>query len=480
MATSAEIEFAQSRNPDATFCNQLERLLQRCAAASVAQPRNWSTQPLRPLLLGYTGKGNVGADIRVREIVRQLRVIFSHAGFEPRLVVMENATLDPVLESLEKVELSKYFPDFIESQMAQGDGVIACEGSMFTSRFSDLLSATFAGAIGYAVRQKRLAVGYGAESGQMSERLSNFVRHSCDGGLILARSRQSHEHLSSLGLNSRLGADPAWTYDPPEPVLAATRERLRELGWDGQQPIAVVCPMNPFCWPVKVDFVKARSLHERGAFADQHYDGVLFHTVPASAAESLDRYLAALKSTIGHMRGTGHFTVLVGMEKLDGKTCARLQSKLDQPIPAFVSGQYPAQEIVSVLHSANLVVTSRFHACVLSLNTRVKTIGIALDERIRNLFTENGMAQWFFRCDDEHLGEHLVNAVDRIREADLEAVHTRLVQSQIERVGTMGMTIHDEVCRVYPDFPQSPMPRHWKSFLPPLSARVQAIVHEMP
>jgi polysaccharide pyruvyl transferase WcaK-like protein len=478
MATSAEIEFAESKNPDATFCNQLERLLQRCAAGIDSKHRDWRKQVLRPLLLGYTGKGNVGADIRVREIVRQLRVVFAHAGFEPRLVVMENTALDPVLESLEKIELSTYFPDFIETQLAKVDGVIACEGSMFTSRFSDLLSATFAGAIGYAARQKRLAVGYGAESGQMSDRLSEFVRHSCNGGLILARSQQSHDHLSSIGLNSRLGADPAWTYDPPESVLATTRERFRSLGWDGQQPIAVVCPMNPFCWPVKVDFEKARSLQERGSHADQHYDGVLFHTVPASAEASLDRYLASLQSTIAHLRRIGHFTVLVGMEKLDGKTCALLESRLDRPIPSFVSGECPAQEIVSVLHSADLVVTSRFHACVLSLNTRVKTIGIALDERIRNLFTENGMAEWFFRCDDEHLGEHLIDAVNRIRETDLDAVYTRLVQSQIERVGKMGMMIHDEVCRVYPDFPQSPLPRYWKSFLPPLSPRVEAILHE--
>lgn len=476
MATLAEIEFAESRDPDATFCNQLERLLDRCAEAVGNEQRNWKHKPLRPLLLGYTGKGNVGADIRVREIVRQLRVVFAHAGFAPRLVVMESTTLDPVLESLDKIELSTYFPDFIEGQMADVDGVIACEGSMFTSRFSDLLSATFAGAIGYAARQKRLAVGYGAESGKMSERLSDFVRDSCRDGFILARSRQSHDHLSSLGLNSRLGADPAWTYDPPDSALANTGERLRDFGWDGRQSLAVVCPMNPFCWPVKVDFKKAQGLQERGVYADQHYDGVLFHTVPPSAAESLDRYLAALKSTVEHLRQTDHFVVLVGMERLDSKTCARLDASLDRPIPSFVSGDCPAQEIVSVLHWADLVVTSRFHACVLSLNAHVKTIGIALDERIRNLFTEHGMASWFFRCDDEHLGERLVDAVDRIRAADLTATYSRLVCSQIERLGEMGMMLHDEVCRVYPDFPQSPLPRQWKCFLPPLSPRIEAVL----
>lgn len=471
----AETQFAASADPDATFLRQMQALLARAEPAP-RRRRDWRAEPLRPLLLGYSGKGNVGADIRVREMLRQLRTIFAHAGFAPRLVTMGQVALDPLLDALPQLRFDGYFPDFIGPALAGLDGVIACEGSMFTSKFSDILSATFAGAIGLAARQGQLAVGYGAESGRMSERLSRFVAQACDRGLVLARSRTTHEHLRTLGVPSHLGADTAWTFEPGDAGLREARARLREHGWDGAQPVAVVCPMNPFCWPIRVDFDKAREHAEDGRHAGLHYDGVLFHTTSADSEAAFANYLQALRTTIAHLRHRGAFVVLVGMEKLDGRTCAHLGAVLDSPAPAFVSGELPAAAIVALLHSAHCVVTSRFHAAVLSLNAGVRTIGIALDERIRNLYTENGLQRWFVHCSAEDLAGRLVAAVDAIADTQLQPAYDALVARQLRQMGAMGLRLHDEVVRVYPDFPPAPLPRRWRAFLPPLSPRLQALL----
>lgn len=475
--SASERQFAAAADPDGVFIRQMDALLARASTAPRAR-RDWRAQPLRPLLLGYTGKGNVGADIRVREMVRQMQTVFGHAGFDPRIVVMGKVPLDPVLDALAKTPFDGYFPDFIAPRLAGLDGVIACEGSMFTSKFSDILSATFAGAIGLSARQGRLAVAYGAESGRMSERLQAFVARACDRGLIVARSRTTHDQLRALGVPSRLGADTAWTFDPGDDALAGARDTLRAHGWDGRKPLAVVCPMNPFCWPIRVDFAKARELAEAGLHADLHYDGVLFHTTSEAADAAFAGYLDTLAATIAHLRATGRFPVLVAMEKLDGRTCARLNAIVREPLPAFVSGEWPAASIVALLHNASLVVTSRFHAAVLSLNAGVTTIGIALDERIRNLFTENGLRDWFFACDDARLTDALIGAVDASAGADLRAACDGLVARQIQAMGSMGLRLHDEVVRVFPDFPPSPLPRQWRAFLPPLSARLQRVLDE--
>jgi polysaccharide pyruvyl transferase WcaK-like protein len=473
--TPAERAFAASADPDATFCAQLAHALAQCRPAPLP-PRDWRTEPFRPLLLGYTGKGNVGADVRVREIVRQLQAVFAHVAFAPRLATMGATRIDPVLDTLDALPLGRYFPDLMAAELARSDGVIAVEGSMFTSKFSDLLSATFAGGIGYARRQGRLAIGYGAESGRMSAALERFVQHACADAPLVSRSAATHAQLSALGLDSRLGADSAWTYEPTPRGRDAVRLALRARGWDGRAPVAVVCPMDPFCWPVKPDFARFEALKAHGLHADEQYDGVLFHAAPAGAAMRLETYLQALAASVRHLRGLGHFVVLVGMETLDGRACAKLAAKLDRPIAAFVSGRCNAETIVSVLQQAALVVTSRFHASVLALAGRVPTLGIALDERIRNLFTENGLGEWFVACDAPDLGARLVDGIDRLRVADVDATIVHLVQGQVRRFGGMGLVLHDAVRRVHPDFPESPLPRTWRAFLPPLSPRHEALL----
>lgn len=475
MPSLAEIEFAASAAPEQTFCRQLERLLIGCRPAPAAL-RDWTARPLRPLLLGYTGKGNVGADIRVREIVRQLRRVLGEDAFSPWLAVMTDAVLDPVLERLDKVPLSTYFPDFVSARMASFDGVIACEGSMFTSKFSDLLSATFAGGLGYTARQGKLAIGYGAESGQMSDDLRRFVELACAGRLVIARSSQSREHMAALGIDARAGADPAWTYDPSDAAMARASSRLREAGWDGARPVAIMCPMHPFCWPVRVDFEKLRRMRESGEFADQHYDSVLFHSSTPASEAATSSYLADMARVVGHLRAKGMFVALVGMERLDGKACASLRGLLPDAPPAFVSGEHPAEDIVCTLRHARMVITSRFHASVLSLNAEVRTIGIALDERIANLFSENGMADWFFRCDAPDLADRVIDAIDRLDGTDPGPVYRRLVRRQIRLFAGMGMILRDEVRSVHPDFPLPALPETCLAFLPPLSERLSALM----
>jgi polysaccharide pyruvyl transferase WcaK-like protein len=475
-STRAELEFFASSEPEATFCRQLERMVRKARPRS-GVARDWRKQPFRPLLLGYNGKGNVGADLRVREIIRQMRVVLGHVPLDPLLVRMDTVMLDPLLAELTPVRFDGYFPDFIEHWLPRADGVIACEGTMFTSKFSDILSATFAGAIALAARSGELAIAYGAESGSMSAGLSRFVqRAGQEGGLVLSRSRQTHEHLRSLGVASRLGADTAWTYDSPEEALRAARGTLEAAGWDGRAPVAVVCPMDPFCWPIRVDFDKARALREQGLYREQHYAGVMFHSASEEAQARFQAYLAALRQVLADLAAQGYFPILIGMEKLDGRACARLNESLPRALPAFVSGSVPARGIVALLHSASMVVTSRFHAAVLSLNACVRTVGIALDERIRNLFSEAGLEEWFVRCDAEELGDALVQRTRALRCADMTGRYEALVRSQIEMIGHMGMRLHDEIVRVYGDFPPAPLARDWRAHLPPLSARLEAVL----
>ncbi len=67
-----------------------------------------------------------------------------------------------------QVFLPDVYPPFLFREVRKHHGVVACEGSMFKSKFADALTTMFIGALGIASAENKLSVGYGAEAGFMN------------------------------------------------------------------------------------------------------------------------------------------------------------------------------------------------------------------------------------------------------------------------------------------------------------------------
>ena len=120
----------------------------RIAAARTAHEDS-SAGPRRILLAGYNGARNTGADLRTGEIVRQLRGEFAAEGLELGVVTMGSAPLpDWGRVTLERIE--GYPPDAVHDLCQRYDAVVVCEGSLFTSTFSDSLAMLFTAFLGMA------------------------------------------------------------------------------------------------------------------------------------------------------------------------------------------------------------------------------------------------------------------------------------------------------------------------------------------
>ena len=64
------------------------------------------------------------------------------------------------------------------------------------------------------------------------------------------------------------------------------------MGW--QETVLVVCPINPFEWPVKASVAKfARTT--TGAYKDSHYRSVYFHNCGPEADRKYQHYLTRLR-----------------------------------------------------------------------------------------------------------------------------------------------------------------------------------------
>ena len=375
-----------------------------------------------------------------------------------------------------QVHLPDIFPPFLFREVRRHHGVIACEGSMFKSKFANALTTMMVGTLGIASAQNKLSVGYGAEAGAMDSLVAKMVRRYCGESLVITRNEESRTVLRKLNVATELGTDTAWTFEP----LAAEygRKVLQDAGWDGQQPVWVLCPINPFWWPVKPSLAKYVAWACAGANGDSHYRSIYFHNSGPQVRAAYERYLTAFANAVNTFRKQHRiFPVLVAMERLDADACRRVAERLGGA-PVFVSDQYDMYQLVSILRSAHFMVSSRYHGIVTSMPGLVPSAGVTMDERIRNLMRERGQPHLSLEVDDPELENKLVAVMNSlVRETDsLRDGIGRTVVRNLKVMARMGVYLEEHVQRRYPEFPVRNGLHTWEEYLPPLSPTLRKLV----
>ena len=122
---------------------------------------------LKLLFAGYNGTRNTGADVRVEEMLRQLRHLLGADRVEFSVMSQNFARTQGYFAGTRQVKLSDVFPPFLGREIPRHDGVVACEGSMFKSKFANALTTMMIGSLGIAAAMNKLSVGYGAEAGNI-------------------------------------------------------------------------------------------------------------------------------------------------------------------------------------------------------------------------------------------------------------------------------------------------------------------------
>src|SRR6266852_6899196 len=128
--------------------------------------RSWQPgEKLKLLFAGYNGTRNTGSDVRVEEMVRQVRRVLGADRCELSVMSQNFDFTKGYFEGTRQVHLPDIFPPFLQREVPKHHGVVACEGSMFKSKFANALTTMMIGSLGIAAVQNKLSVGYGAEAG---------------------------------------------------------------------------------------------------------------------------------------------------------------------------------------------------------------------------------------------------------------------------------------------------------------------------
>jgi polysaccharide pyruvyl transferase WcaK-like protein len=433
---------------------------------------------LKLLFAGYNGTRNTGSDVRVEEITRQVRRILGADNVEFAVMSQDFDLTRGYFGGAQQVHLPDVFPPFLHHEVRKHHGVIACEGSMFKSKFASALTAMMIGALGIASAQNKLSVAYGGEAGAMDPLLQKMCRRYCCQSLVITRNPESQEVLGKLGISTELGADTAWTFEPLGPEYG--QKALRDAGWDGSTPVLAVCAINPFWWPVKPSLGKWFAHAVADAYKKSYYRTIYFHRSGREVDAAYEKYLTAMAEGVAHYRRSrAVFPVMIAMEKLDRDACERVAAKLGGA-PVLASDQFNMYQLVSILRACHRVLSSRFHAIVTSMPAGVPSAGVTMDERIRNLMRQRGHEHLLMNVDEPFLADKIVAAL-RALDAEADAIHdamAEVVAVNLRLMARMGVYFEEHVARRYPEFPVRSGVLGWEEYLPPLSPLLSKLLEE--
>jgi polysaccharide pyruvyl transferase WcaK-like protein len=432
--------------------------------------------PLKLLFAGYNGTRNTGSDVRVEEMMRQVRAVLGAENVALTVMTQDFDRTRGYFGDARQVMLPPIFPPFLFREVPRHHGVLACEGSMFKSKFANALTAMMVGSLGIAVAQNKLSVGYGAEAGAMDGSVRRMTRNYCRDSLVITRNEESAEILRSLGVPTEVGTDTAWTFEP-HPVERG-RGLLRDAGWDGATPVLAICPINPFWWPVTPSIAKAALRRLAGLYRSSHYRSIYFHNAGPEVERAYEHYLRSIAAAVRTFRSEHKvFPVLVAMERLDADACRRIAADLGG-VPVFTSDDHDMYTLVSLLRACDSMVASRYHGIVTSMPGLVASAGVTMDERIANLMRERGHEHLLMTVDDPDLEEKLLFAL-RALVKEREAIRERIGRTVVEHLrlmSRMGVYFEEHVRRRYPDFPLGNGRRSWERYLPSMSPNLERLV----
>ncbi len=409
----------------------LSRWAPQLSRCGITHYEKWQPgQKMKILLVGYNGARNTGADARVVALVQQLLDKFDNI----QLTVM---TLNPdnvkgyFPESVNILPFPTFFCWSLFRAASAHHAAILCEGSTLTHTFADALSMFFCQAAGIMKRQGKPCIAYGSDVTPLHRRLSKLAHQMCSEVYFIARSQPSLNTLQSMGFRCHLGTDTAWTFKVPE-HLNNGKEMIMKQGWDGKKPLLGVAVINPYCWPVKPSlrqWIKATLTGNH----DLQYDKMFFFRDSKERRNKYHRYLTQMAEAVKAYKQTHDaFTVIIGMEKLDAKACSDFKTLIGEDCAVITSAETPVFQMTSVLHCLDALVTSRYHAAVLSMLKGMPIVAVSMDNRLDGLFHDICLEdKYLHHVGDSDLSNRITRSLaeaEQEEERILKTISTHVIQ----------------------------------------------------
>jgi polysaccharide pyruvyl transferase WcaK-like protein len=335
------------------------------------------------LLLGYSGFSNTGSEVRVITIIEDLRACF---GADVTITVAspapeKTARILPTHPNVKVASFPLVFFWRILRLVSQHDIVFLVEGSTFQQNWSSTLLYYFLWGAWCARLLGKRCIAYAVDAGPLSPVNRRLTRQVCERlDLLITRTERAKQRLASAGVRRPILAntDTAFAFLLDEPRLTPAGAKTQTLG---------VAPIEFYQWPVRV-----RPFGRK----DECFRWPYYYTWNDERRQKSAAVIRAFAALVTDAIETHDLdVVLIGMEELDARVCdqilAAVEPRLRSRIRTACSGVVLPHEMVPLLRSLDYLVTSRYHACVLSMAGSVPQMAVCHDDRLQSIYDELGL-----------------------------------------------------------------------------------------
>jgi polysaccharide pyruvyl transferase WcaK-like protein len=374
-------------------------------------------QAPKVLMMGYNGANNTGAEALLLSDIEDVRAVL---GPDARLTI---PSLNPtnlrryVRESptLRIAPLPSVFPLELWRLVRQQDLVLLVEGSAYMDTWTSALLWAFLWVTHCAHQMKKPCLAYAVDAGQLRAFNQWLVRKVVsETDQVVVRSMAAAERLRRWGVSAPIvtTADNAFTFQPDPADAGVLRRAWPASEVDRRVVGLAVVDFNLFpvvvrLWGKAEDCYRWPYYFSRSAARRRASD-----TLAAGYARLADAVVDNHDASIA----------LVCMEELDERIATAVQDRMRQPERArvFSSRQLNASQMTQLLRELDVLLTSRYHASILSLAAAVPQLAVGHDLRLRTLYHELGLDALFFEPDDERLWTRLQDRIEGLlREPEL-------------------------------------------------------------
>jgi polysaccharide pyruvyl transferase WcaK-like protein len=344
----------------------------------------------RILLVGYNGANNTGAEAKLLVCIDEVRQVvgpdacitvptLNEANIRRYLQESPNLKIKPVRPSVFFYDIRKY--------VKQNDLIMLVEGSTYMDTWGEALLWYYLLATRYAHSMKKPCIGYSVDAG-IASRFNRWMirREASKTSLILSRTEEAAERLRQLQVKAPVDvtADNAFAFQPkPQDT------NLLKHVWPEASHVVGMAAEDIYIWPVQIRPWGRKKYCYRWPYYYQHSSAcqrkseLLADVLAVQADEIVEKYDKDI--------------ALLSMEGLDTTFTAKIQQHMKHAdrTRVFSSIQYNASQMASVLRSLDALVTSRYHAGVLSLANSVPQTAIGHDLRIKDLYTDLEVPELF-------------------------------------------------------------------------------------
>ena len=382
----------------------------------------------RVLLLGYNGANNTGSEARLLAIINDIRAIL---GPEVLITVptLNKENLERYLKEdrfLKIAPISSIFFFDIRKLVREHDILLLVEGSCYMDTWTSALLWAFLWATKCANNFKKPSIAYAVDVGHLSSFNRWLVkREASKTDLILTRTESAAKELQKMGVKApiKTTADCAFTFKTEK----KDDEILNELWPESDSGVVGLAPVDFYLWPVVMrPWGKKENLYKW----PYYYSRSKWRTngseqLALKWAEEADRIIEKY----------GKMVALICMEELDEPLARSIKNKMKNPEMAkiFSSRKHNASTMTSILRSLELLVTSRYHAGVLSLEAQVPQIAIGHDTRLRGFYKELGLENYLLDYMSSEIWHKLDEKVNELLE-DPETQQKLLKDGYIQHI----------------------------------------------